>query len=141
MQNQVDVNVGRLVEVRAAAGYRSVADVEAVFHRIAEVTGRVLAPRIVMIVDWRRCPIMSSDAAEYLLSSLKRNNARLERCAALALADSPLKMLQFLRLVRSADNPNRKLFEQPMEAITWLSEVLNPEERKRLRDFVAGTDS
>jgi hypothetical protein len=138
MSNRVELHVGRLLEVRADSGYRSVVEVQEIFAQIAAHVSRLASGvRCVMIVDWRQCPIMSSEAADLLLENIKQNNARLERCAALAGRESPVALLQFLRLVRAADNPNRRLCEDVPQALAWLDPVLTREEAARLREFLA----
>lgn len=136
MGNRAEIRVGRLLEVRARSGYRTAADVADIFAQIGEQAAKV-SGQLVLVVDWRACPIMSPEASELLLDRMKRNNARLERCATLASQDSPAAVLQFLRLLRAADNPNRRLFHVSDEAIVWLSAILTPEECARLRQFVA----
>ena len=56
---------------------------------------------------------------------------------ALAREDAPVAVLQFVRLIRDANLPHRKLFVHAKELYAWLSEVLTPEERARLRVFLA----
>jgi hypothetical protein len=134
--NTSDIKVGRLLEIRVAAGYRSADDVNALFHEIALLTSRLAATRAVAVVDWRLCPVMSGEAAELLLEKMTKNNPRTERSAALAARDSPTAMLQFLRLVRESNHPKRRLFYKEAEVVAWLDEVLTPAESARLREFL-----
>lgn len=136
MRNRAEIRVGRLLEVRAQRGYRTPADVDDIFTQIGAHAARV-AGRFVLVVDWRNCPIMAPDASEILLERMKRNNARVERCATLASPDSPAAVLQFLRILRAGDNPDRRLFHAPEQAIEWLTPLLTVEEATRLRQFVS----
>lgn len=136
--NTVAIIQGRLLEIRADAGYRSLQDVEQVTRAIQRESTKVpLNVRGVTVVDWRRCPVMSDEAAARLLEHMRSSNARVERSAALASQKSSIAVLQFLRLVRESANPDRRLFYEPEPLIEWLAEVLAPEELKRLREFLA----
>ena len=46
-------------------------------------------------------------------------------------------VLQFVRLIRDANLPDRKLFVQPDELFTWLSRVLTAPEQARLKAFLS----
>lgn len=135
--NTAKVSVGRLLEIRADAGYRTAADVDALFEAIHQQL-RALPPeaRHVTVVDWRRCPLMSPEAAQRIASSMSETNARTERSAALASQSAPVAVLQFLRVIREAGLPDRKLFFDEAELVSWLSEVLSPAEMRRLRTFL-----
>ncbi len=135
--NVARLTVGRLIEIRAAAGYRTKEDVDAVFQQIGRELGK-LAPgeRHVTVVDWRFCPIMAPEAADYLTQQIAGTNSGTERSAALASENSPVAVLQFLRLIRDARLPDRKLFLNVDELCHWLGEVLSISERARLRAFL-----
>ncbi len=136
--NTASLTVGRLLEVRADAGYRSPADVDAVFEAIGREAAKLPSHvHHVTVVDWRRCPLMSPDAAEHMLKKIASVNSRTERSAALAREDAPLAVLQFVRLIRDANLADRKLFLHPDELCRWLAEVLTAQERARLREFLA----
>lgn len=136
-ENTARLLVGRLLEVRADAGYRTAADVDAIFEAIGRELGK-LAPdaQHVTVVDWRHCPLMAPEAAEHMLRRIAGVNSNTLRSAALASEDSPLAVLQFVRLIRDADLPDRKLFKHGDELYRWLSEVLTAAERARLRRFL-----
>jgi hypothetical protein len=127
------------LEVRVTGGYRSPADVDEVFQTIGQEIAK-LAPgtRHVTVVDWRRCALMSPEAADYMSKLMSGNNPSTERSAALASNDSPLSVLQFVRMIRDAKLPNRRLFTDASELTHWLSEVLTSAERVRLQEFLAG---
>ena len=137
-QNSASLSVGRLLEVRADAGYRTPADVDAVFAAIGRELGKLPAhAQHVTVVDWRHCPLMAPEAAEYMLKAIAGTNSNTLRSAALASDDSPLAVLQFVRLIRDANLPDRKLFLHSEEMYKWLSEVLTAQERVRLKAFLA----
>jgi hypothetical protein len=135
--NTAKVNVGRLLEVRVAAGFRTTADVDAHFENIDRQLA-VMRPgqQHVTVADWRACPVMSPEAAQRLAHHIARTNARTERSAALAVQTAPVTVLQFMRVIREAGLPDRKLFFDEKELIGWLGEVLTGDERQRLREFL-----
>jgi hypothetical protein len=136
--NSAAIRVGRLLEIRAEAGYRSAADVDALFDLIEAELRKVAQPRqIVTVVDWRRCPVMEAKAAERMLERIVALNPRTERSAALATAKAPVAILQFMRLIRESRLPDRKMFLNPPELIVWMNEVLDPDEQRSLREFLA----
>lgn len=135
--NCCEVHVGRLVEFRAESGYRSIAEVDDVFAAFAREVKKIPeSERVVVVTDWRRCPLMSADACEHLLANITRGNPRVLRSAAIASRNSPVALLQFLRVVRESKHPDRRLFDDAEELVTWLTDVLTPEELTRLREFL-----
>ena len=140
--NTAVIKVGRLLEVRAASGYRTAADVDHIFDAIAAEVGRLPGQRLVVAaVDWRRCPLMSAEASERILYKMTRSNPRTERSAALASSTSSAALMQFLRLIRETKFPDRRLFYDAQELARWLDEVLSPTESARLRVFLHETPS
>lgn len=120
-----------------AGGYRSEADVAAVFQQVGREVAR-LPPgtKHVTIVDWRHCPLMAPEAAEFLIARMVGVNPGTERSAAIARRDAPVAVLQFLRLIRDAGFSDRRLFFSEDELCSWLAEVLTPAEGARLRAFL-----
>lgn len=133
--NTAQLRVGRLLEIRADAGYRTSAEVDAMFEAMAreQVPGRL----VVVLVDWRRCPLMSPIAAERMTERMAGHNGFVERSAALADAGAPVAVLQFLRLIRDAGRADRRLFFNERELVAWLSQVLTPDEARRVPQFLA----
>ena len=129
--------MGRLVEVRAESGYRSAADVDAIFAEIGRQVATIPeSQKIVFVIDWRRCPVMSSAAAERMLPAITSTNPRVERSATIASRNSPTAVMQFLRLVRESNHPDRRLFYETTELELWAGDVLSPEEAVRLHAFL-----
>jgi hypothetical protein len=135
--NTAKFNVGRLLEIRADAGYRTAADVDALFDMIDRQL-ESLPPQMqhVTVVDWRRCPLMSPEAAQRIAARISGTNGRTERSAALASHDAPVAVLQFVRVIREAGLPDRKLFFEQAELVDWLKDALSPSETQRLRVFL-----
>jgi hypothetical protein len=135
--NSAAIHAGRLLEVRADAGYRTVSDVDALFDTIDEELAKVPPSlRVVIVADWRACPVMNPRTSERLLERIKAMNPRIERSVALATPGSPTAVMQFMRVIREANLPHRKVFLNAGEAIQFLDEVLSPSEARRLRAFL-----
>jgi hypothetical protein len=135
--NTARIKVGRLLEIRADAGYRTRADVDALFDTMErEVSKLPPNQRHVTVVDWRRCPVMSPEAAGHIAARITATNATTERSAALAKSDAPVAVLQFVRVIREAGLPDRKLFFEQRELIAWLKEALSEAETRRLIEFL-----
>jgi hypothetical protein len=136
--NSAVVRVGRLLEVRAEAGYRNVSDVDTMFDSLDLELAKVPRSRkIVTVADWRRCPVMEGKASERLLQRIMVLNPRTERSATIATATAPVAIMQFMRLIRESRLEDRKIFLDPQDLIRWLDEVLDPAEQQRLRVFLA----
>jgi len=134
--NTAAIRVGRLLEIRASS-YRSKAEVAALFKTIGAELGRVpSSTQIVTVTDWRYCPVMESDAAEFALAGMTKNNPRVLRSGALASQDSSIAVLQFLRLVRESKLESRRLFFDEEELTRWLGEVLTDAEKAWLLEFL-----
>lgn len=137
-KNTASVRVGRLLEIRANAGYRTVEDVDELFDTIDVVLAKLPTSQpIVTVADWRRLPIMSGQAAERVLHRIGLLNDRTERSCALATPNAPSAVLQFMRLIREAGLPDRKMFFEASPLVEWVKEILTPSETHRLRTFLA----
>ncbi len=138
LSNTAEIRVGRLLEVRIAAGYRTVEDVDALFDTLdAHVAKLPPGVRHVTAADWTRCVVMAPRAADRLKQRIASVNASTDRSAVLAVTDLPIAVVQFLRIIREAGNPDRRLFYSASEMIGWLEERLTPEEAARLRQFLS----
>jgi len=134
--NSVKINVGRLLEIRVDAGFRTEGDVDDLFDAITAEVRRAGVTKAIGAVDWRNCPFMAPAAAARLTERMMASNTRTERSAALARPDSQMLVLQFLRVIREAKMTDRKLFLDPLPLLQWLDEVLTPDESLRLRAFL-----
>ena len=137
--NTCDINVGRLLEIRVAHGFKTVGDVARQYARLQEVFREVPeTQQVVIAADWRRCPLMSPDAAVAMRKVLTDFNQRIERSAILGYEDSPMTVLQFFRVIREGAHPERKLFTSVSGMLGYLHERLTDFEMMRLRAFVNG---
>lgn len=130
--------VGRLIEIAVDAGYPRPEDVDAMIAMIGEhVAALPPAKSAVIAADWRGVHLMRPDTSTRAHAMLTRVSPRLERSAILVSTHSSTEMLQFVRLVREAQHPSRRIFDsiEPMHA--WLAEVLSPAETTRLATFLA----
>jgi hypothetical protein len=138
MGNTCELTVGRLLEIRVADGYKSVADVDHMIHMIQK-SFAALKPegKIVIAADWRAVQMMSPDTAARAREMLAGVNPRVIRSSILTLPENPLTNLQVVRLIREAENTARRHFSEPRALVTWLAEILTPAEVQRLRAFLA----
>jgi hypothetical protein len=135
--NTAEIRVGRLLEVRIAAGYRTVEDVDQLFDMLDAAVARLPAgQRHATVADWSHCPVMTPMAANRLGERMAATNVHTERSAVLAVTDLPTAVVQFLRVIREAALPDRRLFFSASELLTWLGEILTPAETDRLRQFI-----
>ena len=127
MHVSVEMKMGRLLEIRIQSGFRTVADVDAMFEQVASVVATKMPAaepgdqgmqKHVTIADWRQCVVLSGEAA------------------ALASRNSPSAVMQFLRIVRDSQHEGRRLFFEDDQLSEWLGEVLTPTEAARLRLFL-----
>lgn len=125
------------MEIRVAAGYGSVRDVDRMIAMMQAHFGK-LGPceRYVIAADWRSVGMMSPETAARAKEMLSRSNPRVVRSSILTLPDRSLANLQVMRLVREAESEHRRHFTSAVEQHRWLSEVLTEEERTRLAAFL-----
>jgi len=126
-------SVGRLVEARLTTtdSAATLACLSAIAHTVAESTRPVVG-----ILDLSHVRVFGPEDAEQMLAVMRGHNPRVERTAILVNGDALFGM-QMERLVRAAAARNRRVFRVGSQAVTWLSEVLTPEEIERARSFVA----
>jgi hypothetical protein len=135
--NTCEFNVGRLMEIRVAAGYRSMSDVDEMIKMMVDRVSKLPADaKYVIAADWRNVTVMAPETAARVRVMLSKANARIERSSILTAADQSTANLQVQRLVREAENENRRHFVNPREQHAWLSEILTPEESRRLAEFL-----
>jgi hypothetical protein len=129
--------VGWLLEIRVAAGYRTVADVDEVIRMTSDKLKTLPSSgKFVAAADWRAVQLMSPDTASRARELLQSANPRLKRSAILTLPESPLTNLQVVRLIREAENAHRRHFISAAEMHAWLAEVLTEQESSRLATFL-----
>jgi hypothetical protein len=132
-RNTCAVNVGRLLEIDLAAGYRSVSDVDQMTAMTARQIDQIPEPtRVVIAADWRACRVMTPVVSDRVVDMLERSNPRVERSAILHGVGHATSVLQLARLTREAHLEVRRIFTDPEDMETWLAEVLTSEERARV---------
>lgn len=136
-RNTCELNVGRLLEIRVAAGYGTVNDVDQMI-RMMQARVATLPPEVrhITVADWRRCKVMSAAPAARAIEMLRRANPRTERSTILYSEKSPTAVMQYLRLVQEAENDARRIFRDADELLAWVAEVLSPEELTRAKEFL-----
>jgi hypothetical protein len=140
--NSCENKVGRLIEVRAASGYRSVEDVDRMMATLRSLSES--APpemKFVIAADWRAVTIMSPETAARAREMLMSMNPRMIRSAILTSPEQSTANLQVVRLVREAENEGRRMFTDVRKQRDWLAEMLTPPELARLNEFlgISGT--
>lgn len=129
----IDRRAGRLVEIRIASPV-SLEETVPWSHAHDALVGAIRGP-YVCFVDLVDATVFPPDVVEGYVQTMK-NEPRLLRTGTLLNA-SPTFGLQIQRMIREANNPARRAFRVPRELYDWLSEVLEPVERDRLRELLA----
>lgn len=133
---QVDTPLGNLVLVR----WTSLREVtEATAFRSAIQSAVLHVKPAVICADWRAASLVSPDVAEVMGAMLRGTNPHLKRSAILLAPEHATFSLQTERLVREAQNPQRRTFRAVPDQLQWLGEVLTPQELERARHFLAPT--
>jgi hypothetical protein len=129
----IENKVGRLVEI---ALWSPVTKEEAAPW--AELHDRVVASvggPYFCLVDLARATVFPPDAVEAYVATMK-NEPLLIRTGTL-LGRSPTQHLQILRMIKEANNTQRKAFRDPNEVLAFLAEIASPAERARLTEVLA----
>lgn len=130
----MEVRTGRLIELRIRK--LTLAEIPLLLRLMAEGRRRTQNQGIVAITDVRALRTLSPSLFDRTVALLHRNNTGVVRVAVLAPADDALVGAQLARGLQAAANPNRRAFRDVREAEAWLGEVLTPEERARLTEFL-----
>jgi len=129
------------MEIRIDHGYNSLDDVEDMRAKINRGFQKVGAGQLVVVAaDWRYTRLMSADASDATGKMIGSFNDRIERSGVLAAKDSPIEVLQYLRVIRESKHPKRKLMYEHDELRAWLGDLLTPTETRRLGEFMDRTD-
>lgn len=131
--HKAEHHTGRLVEVRLASPLEP-AEVKQFVGELMAIIGRIPS-KYVGVVDLLDAHVFTPDVTESLIQLLSTSSPRVERTA-LLIGDSATFALQVERVIRSANNENRRVFRRAEELEAWLAEVLSVEERVRLRQFM-----
>jgi hypothetical protein len=126
-------HTGKLVEIRI---WSPVSIDEAVrWAQDHEDAIREIGGPYVCFVDVVDATVFPQDVADAYVATMK-NEPRLQRTGVL-LNQSPTLGLQVQRMIRESNHPSRKVFRDPSRLEAWLDDVLDPYERRRLRDVLA----
>lgn len=128
----VERRVGKLVEIRIWSPV-SLAETAAWGETHDGVIAATPGP-YVCFVDLTGAQVFPQDVVEAYVKTM-RNESRLMRTATLLNA-SPTFGMQIQRMIREANNPNRRVFREPEALCEWLAEVLDGPEQARLRALV-----
>ena len=132
----IDNHVGRLIEVRFITPLSDVEFDEFVDKRL-QLMRRLGADRMVCI-DVSRVQVLPVEQADRLIETFRTSRAGLTRNAVLLAPGRAVLALQFTRILRTADNPARRIFTSRELLVKWLAEVLKPVELTRLNVFLDG---
>ena len=128
----IDRAVGKLVEIRIASPVsleETVPWSAAHDALIASIEGPY-----VCFVDLVDATVFPPDVVAGYVKTM-RNEDRLLRTGTLLNA-SPTFGMQIQRMIREADHPSRRAFREPRGLFEWLEDVLERDERDRLRDLL-----
>ncbi|APR87295.1 hypothetical protein A7982_12644 [Minicystis rosea] len=135
---KVNRHIGRVIEARI---FR-LADVEAV-ARYGVALGRAIekTDRPVLCADHRPVAIYAPPVADQLVAMFTDLNKHWERVAILVANTNATLAMQLQRIVRSSNNPSRRVFFDADEARNFLGETLDAQERARVATFLTEKDS
>jgi hypothetical protein len=128
---RVEVNAGRVIEARLES-LASVDEVIAFEKVIAEAFTRV-GRKAIICADWRKANVLAPAVADRLIGLLTAGNPRIERSGVLLGLEHATFNLQVERVVREAASPARRTFRDPRLMEAWLGELLDADERRRVR--------
>jgi hypothetical protein len=130
---RVETPLKHLVTVRWS-DMRTVAEAEEFRGAIREATMR--ARPAALCADWRSGTILLQPVAAVLIEMFRHANPNLRRAAILLPDTSPTFAMQAERMVREANNPDRRTFRDPKEHLAWFAEIATPEELLAATRFV-----
>lgn len=130
----VENPAGRLVEVKLASPL-SLEEVQQFVQKHLAIMQKIPGGKYVGVVNLLEAYVFPPAVAEALSKLLSGTGSHVERSAFL-IGESAVFGLQVERVIRDANNPNRRAFHHGPELVTWLSEVLNFGERRELERFV-----
>jgi len=137
VQNTCGIYVGRLLEIRILAGYRTPREVHELFEQIAVELNKIKqGQRLVVISDWRFCPPLSDEISKLLRERVAGSHPRAQAIAAIGSKDSPADVVKTLQLIQETKNPALRLFFEVPELLSWAHPFLTGAEFRRLRTFV-----
>jgi hypothetical protein len=129
----VRISVGRLLELTLSSPFES-ADLKP-FQALVRDVLQASPNKVIACSDLRRATVFTQDIVTGLIDLMRSDNPKIERSGIL-IAGSAVFTMQMERIVRSSDHPDRRTFRNTVDCITWLSDLLDPPERRQLQQFV-----
>jgi hypothetical protein len=131
----VRISVGRVLELTVASPFEST-DFRP-FQTLVRDAIQSAPSKVIACSDLRRATVFTQDIVTGMVDLMRSDNPKIERSGFL-IAGSAVFTMQMERIIRGANNPARRTFRNSVECVSWLSEVLNPAERRQLQQFVWG---
>ncbi|MGE0791628.1 MAG: hypothetical protein AB7S26_38490 [Sandaracinaceae bacterium] len=134
----VERRVGRVVEARV---HQLLTREDADRYGVA-VLERARGPRDpVLCADHRYASVYPPPAADRLIELFRPNNSVFQRIAIVVSPTNATLLMQLRRLATEARWEHRRVFREADEAATFLSHVLDADETRRMREFLAARPS
>jgi hypothetical protein len=134
----VESRTGRLLEARVES-LKTVERAAAYSDALARVVKRAPGNEpMILCADHRAVVVYPQPVADKLAALFGAMNQRLARIALLVAPTNATLTMQLGRIVREANNPDRRVFLIPAEAEAFLGDVLTGPERARLARFLRG---
>jgi hypothetical protein len=131
----IEKTKGRLI-LAAVASPLTADDVDGIVQRVRmNVLGQ--PGRVVCFADLTRLDGLPPEAVDAFVAMFTRDNPKVERSAFLLARSTSAVALQVNRMIRAAKSPSRMAFEDALTLRSWLGEVLDVEDRRQLKDFLA----
>jgi hypothetical protein len=130
---RVENHAGRLIEAKLASPL-SVEEVQQFVQKHIALMGKIPG-KYIGAVNLLEAYVFPPAVAEGLSKLLSGATSHVERSAFL-IGESAIFGLQVERVIREANNPNRRAFRRGDELVAWLGEVMTPHERAQLERFV-----
>jgi hypothetical protein len=129
----VENSAGRLIEVKLASPL-TVEEVQQFAQKHIAIMQKIPG-KYIGVVNLLEAYVFPAAVAEVLAKLLSGAASHVER-SALLIGESAVFGLQVERVIRDANNPNRRAFRHGNELVAWLSEVTTPAEQKELEKFI-----
>jgi hypothetical protein len=129
------MNSKRLVEVRLASPLTK-SDIE----RMTELVrlNVIAAPaKVVVCGEVTGLAMLQPEWEDVILKAFLRDNPKVERAAFLVSGRGSPFGMQLMRLVRSAGNPQRRVFDDARELVEYVTPALNADELVHVRSLLA----
>jgi len=134
----IEKTKGRLI-LATVASPLTAGDVDGIVQRVRmNVLGQ--PGRVVCFADLTRLDGLPPDAVDAFVAMFTRDNPKVERSAFLLARSTSAVAIQVNRMIRAAKSPSRMAFEAVHALRSWLGEVLDAEDRRQLKEFLARPD-